>query len=85
MLFFTVLVKLRAMRRSDQRRFEQQLPFLVRQYGLTPNEQLMFLSWRHVVGARKSLPRKRRRAFDAAHSSIARLATQHQRLGAARL
>jgi hypothetical protein len=79
-LFVSVFVKLRAMRRSDQRRFEQQLPFLVRQYGFTPDEQLMFISWRHVVRARKSLPRQRRRAFDAVHSAIARLATQHQRL-----
>ncbi len=79
-LFVAVLLKLRAMRRSEQYRFEQQLPFLVRQYGLTPVEQLMFTSWRQLIGARKSLPRKQRRAFDAVHSAIARLATQHQRL-----
>ena len=79
-LFLAVLVKLRAMRRSEQRRFEQQLPFLVRHYGLTPDEQLMFVSWRQLIGARKSLPRKQRRAFDAVHSAIARLAAQHQRL-----
>lgn len=79
-LFIAVFVKLRAMRRSEQRRFEQQLPFLVRQYGLTPDEQLMFINWRHLIGARKSLPRRQRRAFDAVHSAIARLAAQHQLL-----
>jgi RsiW-degrading membrane proteinase PrsW (M82 family) len=79
-LFFAVLVKLRSMRRSEQRRFEQQLPFLVRHYGLTADEQLMFMSWRHLINARGSLPRSQRRAFDAVHSAIARLAVHHQRL-----
>lgn len=79
-LFVAVFLKLRSMRRTEQRRFEQQLPFLVRQYGLTPDEQLMFISWRQLVGARRSLPRKQRRAFDAVHGAIARLATHHQRL-----
>jgi RsiW-degrading membrane proteinase PrsW (M82 family) len=79
-LFVAVFVKLRAMRRTEQRRFEQQLPFLVRRYGLTPEEQLMFTSWKQLVGARRSLPRRQRRAFDAVHSAIARLAAHHRLL-----
>lgn len=79
-LFVAVAVSLAQMRRAEQRRFEQQLPFLIRQYGLSSPEQAMFGSWRELRTARKSLPRAQRRSFDATHAAIARLAAQHQRL-----
>ena len=79
-LFVAVVVALVRMRRSEQRRFVAQWPFLVRQYGLNAAEQAMFVDWKQMLGARRGLPRRLRRRFDAMHAAMARLSMHHARL-----
>jgi RsiW-degrading membrane proteinase PrsW (M82 family) len=80
-LFVSVTVALVRMRRGEQRRFEQMMPFLVQRYALTPEEASMFVDWRGVRRARRDLPRSDRPGFDHLHAVLARLSMQHERLG----
>jgi RsiW-degrading membrane proteinase PrsW (M82 family) len=82
-LFVSVVVALARMRRAEQRRFVAQWPFLVRHYGLTTAEQALFVDWKHMLAARRRLPRAGRRRFDAMRAALARLSMLHARLGAA--
>ena len=82
LLFAAVVVALIRMRRAEQRRFVAQWPFLVRQYGLTEPEQAWFVDWPQMLAARRALPRRRRRRYDAMRAALARLSAHHARFGA---
>ena len=79
-LFVAVVVVLVRMRREEQRRFVAQWPFLVQRYGLGPDERQLFVDWHRMLDARKRLPRRQRRHFDAMRASLWRLSMLHQRL-----
>jgi RsiW-degrading membrane proteinase PrsW (M82 family) len=80
-LFVSVTIALIMMRRKEQRRFERMMPFLAARYGLTSAEAAMFVDWKAVLRARRSLPRKMRPRFDHVHAVLARLSMLHERLG----
>jgi RsiW-degrading membrane proteinase PrsW (M82 family) len=80
-LFIAVTVVLIRMRRAEQRRFVAQWPFLIENYGLTADERALFVDWKHMLAARRRLPRADRRRFDAMRAALARLALLQGRLG----
>ena len=81
-LFAGVVVALVRMRRAEQRRFVEQWPELMRAHGLTAAEQSWFVDWQQMLRARRSLPRRTRRRFDAMRAALARLSQQHAQPGA---
>ncbi len=68
-------------RRTDQRRFAELVPYLAQRYGMSSQEVAVFSNWKSVLAARRSLPRSQRRNFDEVHSALARLALFHRRTG----
>lgn len=80
-LFVAVVLALVRMRRAEQRRFVAQWPFLARHYGLSDAERAMFVDWPQMLRARRALPRRLRRRFDALHAALARLSMHHARAG----
>lgn len=80
-LFFAVAITLRRMRRRDQRRFVELVPWLAQRYGMAENEVSVFGDWNHMLNVRKSLPKPQRRYFDGVHAALARLAHLHDQPG----
>lgn len=81
-LFTAVAVALVLMRRREAARFIAGVPAVASRYGLAPAEAAMFTSWRGVLDARRRMPRRVRRRFDALHAAIARLVHLQERSGA---
>ncbi len=79
LLFGIVAVLLIRFRQRDRRQFLAVAPMLVQRYGLTPAELEIFSDWGRMLAVRRSLPRARRRTFDAVHAALARLAVLHAR------
>jgi protease PrsW len=61
--------------------FARAVPVVAARYQLTPEEVLVFSDWRRTLAARRSLPVRARRRFDARHAAIARLVAWQRRLG----
>ncbi len=81
LLFVAAAVTVARIRRNDQRRFAELIPFLAQRYGMSSQEVAVFNDWKAVLAARRSLPRKKRPDFDEVHSALARLALFHRRTG----
>ncbi len=67
-------------RRRERAVFLAGVPGLAARYGLDANEAAVFASWRTLRHVRRTIPRQRRRDFDALHAGLARLAALEQRL-----
>lgn len=80
-LFFAVAVTLRRMRRRDQARFVQLVPWLAWRYGMAEHEVAVFAEWDHMLRVRKSLSKPQRQYFDGVHAALARLAHLHDQPG----
>jgi len=81
LLFVAAAVTVARIRRNDQRRFAELVPFLAQRYGMSSHEVAVFNNWKSVLSTRRSLPRNRRHDFDEVHSALARLALFHRRTG----
>ena len=82
-LFGTFAVVLYRLRRRDEHRFLQLVPWLAARYQLMPEEVRPFAEVGATLRARRSLPRSQRRHFDRVHAALARLAQLHDRPGGA--
>lgn len=82
-LFFTFAVVLYRVRRREERRFIQLVPWLAQRYGIPAAEIAPFGSFSTMLTMRRALPRQQRRAFDRVHAAMARLAVLHDRPGGA--
>ncbi len=80
-LFVAAAVTVAKIRRHDQRRFAELVPYLAQRYGMSSQEVAVFSNWKSVLAARRRLPRRRRHGFDEIHSALARLALFHRRTG----
>jgi protease PrsW len=78
-LFAAVAIALVVMHRREQRRFVAGVPGVVFRHGLGPDEAAVFTSWSMLLAARKRVPRRRRRHFDAVHAAVARLVLLYER------
>ena len=81
LLFVAAAIAVARIRRNDQRRFAEMVPYLAQRYGMSSHEVAVFNNWKSVLAARRSLPRKKRHSFDEVHSALARLALFHRRTG----
>ena len=82
-LFFTFAAVLYRVRRKEERRFCQLVPWLAERYGLTPPEVALFGDFKAMLNARKRLAGPQRGWFDRVHAALARLAVLHDRPGGA--
>lgn len=80
-LFVVGALTLVAVRRREQMRFVQLVPWLAQRYGLAPSEVAVYGSWHGMLAARRSLGRSQRRSFDQLHAALARLAHLHDQPG----
>jgi RsiW-degrading membrane proteinase PrsW (M82 family) len=80
-LFFAVAITLRKMRRRDQARFVQLVPWLAQRYGMAEHEVSLFADWDQMLRIRKSLDKPQRKYFDGVHAALARLAHLHDQPG----
>jgi RsiW-degrading membrane proteinase PrsW (M82 family) len=82
-LFFTFAVVLYRVRRKEERRFCELVPWLAQRYGLAALEVGLFGDFKAMIVARKRLAKAQRRWFDRMHAALARLAVLHDRPGGA--
>ncbi len=82
-LFLGAVVTVILIRRNEQRRFVELVPYMAQRHGLTPEEVGVFGDWQRMLATRRSLPRAQRRHFDRVHAALARLALFYRRRGAA--
>lgn len=82
-LFFGVAITLVRLRRREERRFVDLVPWLSERYGVPAAEAMAFGRIRDVRRARAGLAPADRRRFDAVHAALARLALLHDRPGGA--
>ncbi len=82
-LFFTFAIVLYRVRRKEERRLVQLVPWLAQRYGLPANEIAPFGNFSTMLSMRKALPKPQRRSFDELHAALARLAVLHDRPGGA--
>lgn len=80
-LFIAAAVMVIRLRKVEQQRFSDAVPFLAHRYGLPAGDVEVFGSWASMKSTRKALPRGQRKAFDKVHSALARLAVLHTREG----
>jgi hypothetical protein len=80
-LFFAVAVTLRKMRRRDQQRFVQLVPWIAERYAIAEHEVLLFADWDQMLRIRKRLDKPQREYFDGVHAALARLAHLHDQPG----
>jgi hypothetical protein len=80
-LFFAVAIALRKMRRRDQARFVQLVPWLAQRYGMAEHEVSLFTDWDQMLRIRKQLAKPQRKYFDGVHAALARLAHLHDQPG----
>lgn len=78
-LFLASVVNVMLIRRRQRRQLEALVPMLAARYGIPADEARVFAQWRTLLRTRRRLPRAQRRAFDAVHASLARLAQLHSR------
>ena len=81
--FISIAVVLYRMRRKEEQRFCELVPWLAQRYGLSPAEIAWFGDFRAMLRARKKGNRAQRRWFDRMHTALARLALLHDRPQAA--
>lgn len=81
LLFVAGTTMLIVIRRRDQKRFIELVPWLAQRYGMASHEIAVFGSWKTMLGARRTLARPHRRYFDGVHSALARLAHLHDQPG----
>ncbi len=81
--FISVTVVMYRMRRKEERRFCELVPWLAQRYGLAPEEIAWFGDFRAMLRARKKATHAQRRWFDRMHTTLARLALLHDRPQAA--
>ncbi|HUG84712.1 MAG TPA: PrsW family glutamic-type intramembrane protease [Euzebya sp.] len=79
-LFLSVAVVLYRLRRSEERRFLELVPWLSARYRLPDQEIAVFGTFRQMLRARRILRPEERRRFDDLHAALARLALLHDRL-----
>ena len=82
-LFFTFAAVLYRVRRKEERRFCELVPWLAQRYGLTAPEVALFGDFKAMLVARKRLTPQQRGWFDRVHAALARLAVLHDRPGGA--
>ena len=82
-LFVVAVVTVILMRRNEQRRFIELVPFLAQRHGLTAEEVGIFGDWHRMLATRRRLPRSQRHHFDQIHAALARLALFYRRRGGA--
>jgi protease PrsW len=80
-LFVGVTVSLIRLRRGEERRFIELVPWMSQRYGIEPAEVAVFGHVRQMRAARARLPTSDRHRFDQVHSALARLALLHSRSG----
>lgn len=80
-LFLVTAVMLVVGRLRARHELASRVPQIAQRYGLTPSEVLTFSDWRRTLATRRRLPRRQRRAFDARHAAVSRLAALHRRHG----
>lgn len=81
--FISVAIVLYRMRRKEEKRFSELVPWLAQRYGLAPQELAWFGDFRAMLRARARCNRAQRRWFDRMHTALARLALLHDRPEAA--
>ncbi len=80
-LFFAAVIAVIKLRRDEQRRFVEAVPYLVQRYNLPAGDVEVFGDWNTLLTTRKSLAKPRRAQFDLVHSALARAAALHNRPG----
>ncbi|MCX4246875.1 PrsW family glutamic-type intramembrane protease [Paraliomyxa miuraensis] len=80
-VFTTFGIVLYVVRRKEERRFAQAVPWLAQQYGLAVNEVALFGDLGAMSKTRRRLTKDQRRWFDRMHAALARLAVLHARPG----
>lgn len=80
-LFTTFAITLFVVRRKEERRFVQAVPWLAQQYGLPISEVSLFGDLKTMTKTRRRLTKEQRRWFDRMHAALARLAVLHARPG----
>lgn len=78
-LFFTFAIVLYRVRRQEERRFIELVPWLAQRYRMSPHEIAMFGNFSGMLIARQRLPAHQRRWFDRVHAALGRLAVLHDR------
>jgi len=80
-LFLAVAFTLRKMRRRDQHRFVELVPWLAQRYEMADHEVALFADWGQMLRIRKTLDKPQRHYFDGVHAALARLAHLHDQPG----
>lgn len=80
-LFFGAVITVILMRRNEQKRFVELVPYLAQRHGLTAEEVGVFGNWQRMLQTRRTLPRDQRPHFDRVHAALARLALFYRRRG----
>ncbi len=80
-LFAAAVLTVVRLRKAEQKRFTEAVPFLAHRYGLPPGDVEIFGNWRTLLSTRKGLAKSERARFDKIHSSLARAAVLHYRPG----
>lgn len=80
-LFLVTAAVLVVGRLRQRHALAHRVPVVAARYGLTQEEVLVFSDWRRTLAVRRGLPRRRRRAFDARHAAVSRLAALERRPG----
>jgi protease PrsW len=78
-LFVSVAITLYLLRKREERRFVESIPWLSARYGVPQAEAAVFGDFRRMLVTRRSLPKPARKRFDAVHAALARLSLLHQR------
>lgn len=81
LMFISAVVTVIRLRKAEQRRFVEAIPFLVHRYGLPAGDVQVFGDWKTLLATRKALTKPRRAQFDLMHSNLARAAALHNRPG----
>lgn len=82
-LFISVALVLYRLRRNEERRFIELVPWLSARYQLPPDQIAVFGTFRQMLRARRRMPAGERRRFDDVHAALARLALLHDRVDGA--
>jgi protease PrsW len=77
-LFTVTAVLLVRERLRGRERLERQVPRIAQRYGLSEQEVAAFSSWQRKLAIRRTLSGAEKRAFDARHAAVARLAALHE-------
>lgn len=80
-LFVSTVAAIIWLRRRDQRRFTELVPFVAMRYALPYSDVAIFGNRSQMLATRKQLPKPDRKRFDRRHAAIARLAALHDHPG----